>query len=77
MSEPDIMLASAASHVIFCRNVFIYFSDCAAQKTVRAFSQTMPKPGYLFVGMAESLMNIRSDFELREVGDAFVHIKSC
>jgi len=76
MSEADLGLAPMASPVIFCRNVFIYFSEFAAGKTVRAFAETMPRPAYLFVGMAESLMKNTSAFELREIGDAFVHIRS-
>lgn len=76
MSKADLALAPMASPVVFCRNVFIYFSEFAARKTVRAFAETMPRPGYLFVGMAESMMKLTSDFELRDMGDAFVHVKS-
>ena len=63
------------SPVIFCRNVFIYFSESTARKTVRLFAERMPKPGYLFVGAAESLLKITSDFELQEMGDAFVYVR--
>jgi len=76
MSESDVALGAMASPVIFCRNVFIYFSESAARKTVSAFAALMPRPGYLFVGAAESLMRITSDFEIREIGDAFVYIRS-
>jgi chemotaxis protein methyltransferase CheR len=75
MSETEIGVAAMGSPVIFCRNVFIYFSEFAVRKTVRAFSEKMPKPGYLFVGMAESMMKGTSGFELREIGDAFVHVR--
>ena len=76
MSAADLELAPMTSPVIFCRNMFIYFSQHAARKTVRAFAETMPRPAYLFIGMAESLMDVRSDFELREIGGAFVHIRN-
>jgi len=76
VSEADLALAPMTSPVIFCRNVFIYFSQYAARKTVRAFAGTMPSPGYLFVGTAESLMNVSSAFELREIRGAFVHVRS-
>jgi chemotaxis protein methyltransferase CheR len=76
MSEGDLALGAMASPVIFCRNVFIYFSESAARRTVSAFAALMPRPGYLFVGAAESLMQITSDFETREIGDAFVYTRS-
>jgi chemotaxis protein methyltransferase CheR len=76
MSEADLALAPMTSPVIFCRNVFIYFSQYASRKTVRTFAGTMPRPGYLFVGMAESLIKVSSDFELCAMGDAFVHVRS-
>lgn len=65
----------AASHIIFCRNVFIYFSEKAIRKTINLFHQCMLSPGYLFVGVSESLFRITSDFELREIGGAFVYVK--
>jgi chemotaxis protein methyltransferase CheR len=75
-SEADLALTAMTSPVIFCRNVFIYFSESSARKTVRIFAERMPRPGYLFIGMTESLWKIASDFELREIGDAFVYVKS-
>jgi len=75
-SEADIALAAMASPVIFCRNVLIYFSESAARKTVRIFAERMPRPGYLFVGAAESLSKLTSDFKLREIGGAFVYGRS-
>ena len=74
MSEADLEPAAMTSSVIFCRNVFIYFSEYSIRKTVRGFAEAMPRPGYLFVGMAESLLRVTSDFEHCEMGDAFVHL---
>jgi chemotaxis protein methyltransferase CheR len=65
----------AEADVIFCRNVFIYFSDMAISHVVRSFARFMPSPGYLFVGSAESLMKRTTDFSLESVDDAFVYIK--
>jgi chemotaxis protein methyltransferase CheR len=76
MSDTDLAQAPTASQVIFCRNVFIYFSDTAARKTVRAFAQRMARPGYLFVGAAESLMKLTSDFEPQDIGNAFVYTRT-
>ncbi len=66
-------LARAA--VIFCRNVFIYFSADSIRRTVNIFARQMTGRGYLFVGSSESLMKITNDFELQEIGDAFVYVR--
>ncbi|HKP86749.1 MAG TPA: CheR family methyltransferase, partial [Blastocatellia bacterium] len=65
----------AAAPVIFCRNVFIYFSDDAIRKTVRLFAERMPAPGYLFVAAAESLLRMTTQFQFQEIGGAFVYVK--
>lgn len=64
----------AAAPVIFCRNVFIYFSPDAIRRSLAVFAQRMPAGGHLFVGASESLLRLTSDFELHEIGDAFVYI---
>ena len=65
----------AAADFIFCRNVFIYFSESAIGRVVRSFSRFIRPPGYLFVGAAESLLRLTTDFTLTEVDDAFVYMK--
>lgn len=66
----------ATAPIIFCRNVFIYFSPDAIRRTVREFAQRMPGEGHLFVGVSESLLKLTKDFDLRELGDAFVYVKT-
>jgi chemotaxis protein methyltransferase CheR len=65
----------AAADFIFCRNVFIYFSESAIGRVVRSFARFVRPPGYLFVGAAESLLRVTTDFTLTEVDDAFVYVK--
>ena len=65
----------ASADFIFCRNVFIYFSESAISRVVRSFSRFIRSPGYLFVGAAESLLRLTTDFTLTEIGDAFVYVK--
>ncbi|HRE83444.1 MAG TPA: protein-glutamate O-methyltransferase CheR [Opitutaceae bacterium] len=65
----------ASSPIIFCRNVFIYFSPEAVSRTVALFAQHMPAKGNLFVGASESLIRLTQKFEIQEIGDAFVYIK--
>jgi chemotaxis protein methyltransferase CheR len=65
----------AAVDFILCRNVFIYFSENAISRVVRSFSRYIRPPGYLFVGAAESLLRMTTDFTLTEIDDAFVYVK--
>jgi chemotaxis protein methyltransferase CheR len=72
--SPADIAPFVTSPVIFCRNVFIYFSAHTIGQTVRRFAQSMERPGYLFVGISESLLKVTDEFELREAGDAFVYV---
>jgi chemotaxis protein methyltransferase CheR len=74
ISRTEIAPLASAS-VIFCRNVFIYFSEETIRKTVRMFFELMPARAYLFVGASESLLKITTDFDLQEIGNAFVYVK--
>lgn len=65
----------AVADFIFCRNVFIYFSESAIARAVRSFARFIKPPGYLFVGAAESLLRVTTDFTLTEVDDAFIYLK--
>ncbi len=66
----------ATAPFIFCRNVFIYFSSETIRRVVRTFADYIQRPAYLFVGVSESLLKITNDFELLNVGDAFVYKRS-
>jgi chemotaxis protein methyltransferase CheR len=74
VSESDMQRAPRA-HVIFCRNVFIYFSEHSIRKTVRVFSEHLQAPGYLFIGASESLLRITAEFDLQDIAGAFVYVK--
>lgn len=74
INEPEVA-PLAAANVIFCRNVFIYFSDQTISRTVRSFAAHIRPPGYLFVAAAESLLKLSAAFELQEVGSAFVYVR--
>jgi chemotaxis protein methyltransferase CheR len=74
MDEAEVA-ARASANVIFCRNVFIYFSNESIGRTVRTFAAKIQPPGYLFVAASESLLRLTEDFELQEMGDAFVYVR--
>jgi chemotaxis protein methyltransferase CheR len=73
---PSEIAELASASVIFCRNVFIYFSRDAIRRTVKSFAQQMPAGGHLFVGTTESLLKLSADFDLQEVGQSFVYVKT-
>ena len=72
---PAQVMPLATADVIFCRNVFIYFSEAAVRRVVDAFADAMPDPGYLCIGAAESLLRITDRFDLERVSEAFVYLK--
>ena len=57
--------------VIFCRNVFIYFSPEAIARVVASFAQQTAPGSHLFVGASESLLKLTDDYELTEIAGAF------
>lgn len=59
--------------VIFCRNVFIYFSADSIGQVVSEFAERMVVGSPLFVGASESLFKLTSQFELGQIGTAFVY----
>jgi chemotaxis protein methyltransferase CheR len=69
------VLPLAHADVIFCRNVFIYFADETVSAIARALSDGMPREGVLFLGAAESLTRLATDFELTEICGAFAYVK--
>jgi len=47
-------------HIIFCRNVMIYFDQPTRQELTKKFHQFLEPDGYLFVGHSESLTREQS-----------------
>jgi len=75
MCESDVA-RFATVPIIFCRNVFIYFSRAAIVTTVERFARLMRDPGYLFVGIAESLMKLTLAFRPVEISGAFFYMRN-
>ncbi|MCL2199131.1 MAG: protein-glutamate O-methyltransferase CheR [Defluviitaleaceae bacterium] len=50
-------------HVIFCRNVMIYFDNETRDAVVRRFFDLTEPGGYLFIGHSESISNSGTGFE--------------
>ena len=74
--DDAIVTANAARcAVIFCRNLFIYFSETTIRSVVERLAEAMPSPGYLCIGASESLLRITNRFCLEEIGGAFVYVR--
>lgn len=76
LMQVDELPTVASVQVIFCRNVFIYFSPAAIKQVVTSFARRLPKDGYLFVGASESLLKLTSQFELQEVAGSFAYVRN-
>ncbi|MBI4906348.1 MAG: protein-glutamate O-methyltransferase CheR [Acidobacteria bacterium] len=50
-------------HVIFCRNVMIYFDRATQERLVSQFVSRLEPGGYLFIGHSEGLMAINHSLE--------------
>lgn len=50
-------------HIIFCRNVLIYFSKQVQEKLIRNFSSHLHGQGILFLGHSESMMGMEVPFK--------------
>ena len=73
--NPAEMATVASSDVVFCRNLFIYFTPACVREVAINFARFMPSPGYLCVGAAESLLKAGAGFDLQELGGAYVYVK--
>ena len=73
--KPDEVAPYAKADVIFCRNVFIYFSDAVIKRVVQSFVEHMAPDGCVFLGAAESLTRLGVELDLAEVGGAFAYIR--
>lgn len=77
ISEGNILELRSATpyHVIFCRNVLIYFSERALHEAVTRLCASLVPGGFLFVGHAESLIHRRPELEARVIAGTVVYRK--
>lgn len=65
---------SEALHVIFCRNVFIYFDKNTQKKIISSFRKNLLNDGLLMLGHSESINSLNSDDRWKLVGQT-IYIK--
>jgi chemotaxis protein methyltransferase CheR len=75
LMDPAEAAPRAGAPIVICRNLFIYFSERSIRQAVAMFAARMPRPGYLAVGVSESLLKVTNDFDLQDVGGAFMYVK--
>ena len=75
LMQPAEAAPLGGSDVIFCRNLFIYFTPAGVREVTARFAKWMPSPGFLCVGAAESLLRTGSGFDLQDLGGAYVYVK--
>ncbi len=59
--------------VIFLRNVLMYFAPDAAEAVVACVAECLLPGGYLFLGPAETLRGLSTEFHLCHTNDAFLY----
>ncbi|OIQ49817.1 Chemotaxis protein methyltransferase Cher2 [Pseudodesulfovibrio hydrargyri] len=63
LNDPLALKRIPRSHIVFCRNVIIYFDDAMKRKVVQAFYDNLLPGGYLLVGHSESLHKVSQSFK--------------
>ena len=63
------------SHIVFCRNVIIYFDDDMKRKVINAFYDNLIPGGALLIGHSETLHNICRSFVLEHHPGCIVYRK--
>jgi len=71
--EDDAFWAPDSFDVIFCRNVIMYFSPGTMRAVIARLTLSLSPGGFLFLGHAESLRGLTTDFYLRHTHGAFYY----
>ncbi len=66
----DVSPAQAAFDIVFLRNVLIYFDVPTKQAVLEKMRRAMKPDGHLFLGHAETTLNLHEAFERNEIGRA-------
>lgn len=63
------------SHIVFCRNVIIYFDDPMKKQVIASFYDNLLPGGHLLIGHSESLHNISRAFKPTHYPGAIIYRK--
>jgi chemotaxis protein methyltransferase CheR len=70
--RPDLW-APESFDIVFCRNVLMYFAPAVALAAINRFARALRPGGYLFLGHAETLRGVSTDFHLRHTHGSFYY----
>ncbi len=63
LNDPLALKRIPRSHIVFCRNVIIYFDEDMKKRVINAFYDNLMPGGYLLLGHSESLHKITKAFK--------------
>ncbi len=63
------------SHIVFCRNVIIYFDDDMKRRVINSFYDNLLPDGVLLIGHSETLHNISRSFQMEHYTGTNVYKK--
>lgn len=63
LNDPLALKRVPRSHIVFCRNVIIYFDEAMKKRVAKAFYDNLLPGGYLMLGHSETLHKISSAFQ--------------
>ncbi|MBK1987937.1 chemotaxis protein [Sphaerospermopsis aphanizomenoides BCCUSP55] len=75
LAEPDFLLGMQPYHIVFCRNLLIYFDITTKERTIRILERLLNPEGLLFVGHAEAGLLLHSRFVPIRHSSAFAYRK--
>lgn len=75
LSDRMMLKRVERSHIVFCRNVIIYFDDEMKKNVITAFYDNLLPEGQLLIGHSESLHNISRAFRPKHYPGAIIYSK--
>jgi len=74
--DDDQVAALGRFDIILCRNVLIYFDENTTGRVVRSLAGRLRPGGVLLVGIAESLLRLRTELVCEEQAGVFLYRKA-
>jgi len=72
-SEDPVFWEPGTFDVIFCRNVLMYLGPESVRRIVARFAGALAPGGFLFLGHAETLRGVSTEFHLRQTHGTFYY----
>jgi chemotaxis protein methyltransferase CheR len=73
VDEDAVFWRRDAFDIVFCRNVTMYFTPQAVRSLIARIATSLTAGGFLFLGHAETLRGISTEFQLRHISDTFCY----